>query len=143
MKKFISVLCALALCIVSASAETDYVAMPVIQDIQQGVNNGNQITTLRVSGAATIGGKAAVVTASATVVDLVQRGAVTVTADATTYTQVFATVYTSVPQVFLQSTLDGAAVKTNTIVPVVSSNKFTVVMGVNTNFQWLAIGPKP
>lgn len=37
-------------------AETDYIALPQIQDIRKGVDNENQIETLRVSGNATIGG---------------------------------------------------------------------------------------
>ena len=144
-------------------AETDSKALDIIQDIQQGRNNNNAIEDLYVKDDATVAGDLAVtgtitgtgastlaaastvgtkkiVTTASTTADMLQYGNV-VNGGQTTYTQTFATVYTSVPKVFLQPTV--AAAITNGIVPVVLSNQFTVVVGAATNFSWLAIGPKP
>jgi hypothetical protein len=62
MKRFrilvtVAVLAAGAL---TALAETDYVSLPVIRDIQQGRNTRNQIVDLRVQDDATVGGDLAV-----------------------------------------------------------------------------------
>ena len=54
-KKFAAVLVGLLGFVGVVLAETDYIAMPIIQDIQKGENNGNQIKTLQVSGPASVG----------------------------------------------------------------------------------------
>lgn len=60
MNKFLIASALLLATLTAVYAETDPKAMPIIQDIQQGRDNRNQITTLRVSGNATIGGTIAV-----------------------------------------------------------------------------------
>lgn len=56
MKRFLSILASAVMCSGLAMAETDYIALPILRDIQRGIANANQIQVLQVSGAATIGG---------------------------------------------------------------------------------------
>lgn len=83
MKRFFSgmILAGLVLVPLAARAETDYVAMPVIRDIQNGAANANQIRQLRVSRGATIGGTAQVGRVSTTNVQLQAVAATTVAAN--------------------------------------------------------------
>jgi hypothetical protein len=56
MQKFIAFLSIGLMVASTASAEVDAQAFKAVSDIQRGVNNNNQIKTLRVAGDAAIGG---------------------------------------------------------------------------------------
>lgn len=166
MRKFIAVLVAGMLVSLSAVAETDYIAMPIIRDIQKGVNNNNQLTTLRVSGTATIGG-AATITGAATVGSLSTAGKVTsysraaaVSPSTTAWavdgglkvwphgaavsvTQAFSTVFSAAPYVTLTYAADSGGVGiTNHVVQTASPGTNFIITGVVTSFYWMASGPK-
>jgi len=70
MRKFFTIFLVLSAFILPAVAETDYLAIPMIRDIQNGVDNANKIETLRATDAvieddASVGGDAAIVGNSA------------------------------------------------------------------------------
>lgn len=145
MKKFLIVtLCSLALCAVSI-AETDYIAMPIIRDIQKGIDNGNQIVTLRVSGVATLVGGATV--KGRAVLTSVGAGSAykMVSIDTNKYsaletdaTNVFATTFTGAPMGFV--TVSGV-ISTN--VCTWSSNKVVIAFGATgITYNVFAAGDK-
>ena len=157
MKKFLIVtLCSLALCAVSI-AETDYIAMPIIRDIQKGIDNGNKIVTLRVSGAATIGSTLAVTGASTLTGGATVKGRAALTSvgagnankmvsvDTNKYsaletdaTNVFATTFTGVPMGFV--TVSGVM---STNVCTWSSNKVVIAFGATgITYNVVAAGDK-
>lgn len=81
MKKLLAVLFAGVLGL-NGLAETDYLALPILSDIQKGVDNRNQIKDLRVQGTATIGG-ASTLTGNTTVGgDLGVAGGASITGNA-------------------------------------------------------------
>lgn len=144
MRKFIVVLAALALCGLPALAETDYLALPKINDIVKGVNNANQIETLRVSGAATIGGAAtvkgrAVATSKGTDRYMADGATRTMSAGETTFTGTFTTVYTTAPSVTWNC--NGCAGTNFTVT--IATNAFTIPFaGTNLTVNWHSWGLK-
>jgi len=138
---FVSVLFVLPAVVI---AETDYIALPKIVDIQKGVDNGNQIEVLRVQDSGTVDGRQIVVGGSATAGDLIQYGAVLQSAAAaTTSTGTFPVVYTTAPKVVVSAVGNGG--RTNAlVVSSILTNKFVVTLsGDATNYDWIAIGPRP
>jgi hypothetical protein len=159
MRNFIAVLTVTALCALPVMAETDYLALPKINDIVKGVNNANQIQTLRVSGAATVGG-AATITGAATVTGTLtgsglvkEYGYAVDVGPSATYvymtqvgtnnqaggsvqTNTFPITFIEVPTVIYKHT---AADQVSTNVYTVASNAFTIASGVQPGV-WIARG---
>lgn len=139
-------------------AETDYVALPIIHDIQTGKDNGNAIKTLKVTENAVIDGtlavagvlstdSRAVVTSKDTasgnmVIEAGQKTTVLETIHTNTYTTAFKG--GTVPVVLWRAiSQDSATAWAATNATVSLSNKFTIAFGAtNVTFQYQVIGYK-
>lgn len=140
MKKLIStVLLVSALCAVSAKAELDPKAMPIIRDLQSGADNGNTPTTLVVKPRNTVAAQAVVVGPSATAVYMAQSFSKTTTllGGAVSLTNTFSPVFISAPVVTWRYASDSLSSPTN-IVSVTASN--VSIAGPSTNYEGIAYG---
>lgn len=143
-KKLTSVLVALLLGAVGVVlAETDYIAMPILQDIQKGTDNGNQIQSLRVQGTATVASNATsygynvlVSSNKSTAVYMVQ-GFSSTSYPGYTPTNTFAITFIEAPKVAVIYT---AATTNATQLYVSSVASNAIIVTAATNYSGMAIG---
>lgn len=141
------------------AAETDYIALPVIDDIRKGVDNENAITTLKVTGTGDIdgalnvdgalvvdgatsvggaltvtgaiksGGRTAITSSNTTGNVVIEYGSKTSVLD-TTSTNTFGTTFIEAPTVLWRAVSQDAATPWSaTNAITVASNKFSIVFG--------------
>lgn len=113
MHKFISSLALVFALAITASAEVDAQVLGVVGDIQRGVDNNNQIKTLRVLGGATIGGDTTVAGALTAAGGLTVAGALTAADGFTAAGGLTASGALSAPSA---SFSDGISVSTNAVI---------------------------
>lgn len=111
MRRFITTFGVIAALAIGVYAETDYVISPVVKDIQNGVNNPNQIKTLRVEGSGTVGG------------NLTVSGTVTSTGASSSASPITSTAATTATAVFIGADAAGAA---NTLLDTTGAGTITI-----------------
>lgn len=158
MKRLFSVLAGLVVASV-CYAETDYIAMPIIEDLQKGVSNNNSIVDLFVKDDATIVGDASVgslattgkvtsysraaVVSPSTTAWAVDGGRVVWGDPALSKTQAFTTVFSAAPFVTVTyAAASGGIGVTNGVIQTAAPGTNFVISGMVTSFCWTAIGPK-
>ena len=124
------------LCSIAAFAGEEEIVDWSVGDVEAKITQDGTNATLTVDKAV-IAGRTPIVSSSASACSMLQSG--TKAATGLSVTQAFSVVYSAAPVVIYRYT--GADMPATNAVTV-SSNQF-VVVGAQTNFDWIAVGAKP